>query len=76
LSGYTIWFCTNLDRYKLNAALGVVGAVVFRTSQLGGGGAGGFSFLSILQLILLELNYVPSSSFLRVVSKVPRSGGR
>jgi len=37
LSGYKIWFCTNLDRYKLSAAVGVVVAVVFRTSQWGGG---------------------------------------
>ena len=35
-----------------------------------------FSFLSILQRILLERNYVSSSSFLGGVSRVPQSGGR
>ena len=63
LNGYKIWFCTNLDRYKLSSAVDVVVAVVFRTSEWGGEGRGAvcFSFLSILQRILLERNYVSSS---------------
>jgi len=35
-----------------------------------------FSFLSILQRILLERAYVSSTNFLGVVSGVPQSGGR
>jgi len=41
--------------------VGVVVAVVFRTSQWGGGGAVFFSFLFFLKRILLERNYVSSS---------------
>jgi len=52
LSGYKIWFCTNLDRYKLSADACVMG------------GCGVFLLLSILQRILLERNYVSSSSLL------------
>ena len=66
-------FVTKLDRYKLSAAGGVVVAAVFPYFSVRGGG---FFFLSILQRILLERNYVSSSSFLGVVSRVSQSGGR
>ena len=51
-------FVTNLDRYKLGEAVGVVVAVVFGTSQWGGeGGCGVFlhSVYSSAYLIGVEL---------------------
>jgi len=57
-------FVTNLDRYKLSAAVGVVVAVVFRTSQWGRGR--GLRCVSPFCLFF-SVSYWNGTMFLRLV---------